>query len=187
MPNLSNNEIYTIIGVIIFFIFFLTFIFKKKKDVNNQPEDIVTEYIDINDPEINDIKVVEKPIEWIDLAVDKIDKLNNIEDLSNLSSKKVFHILDDELLAEKNDTGGSGKILIVDDALVVRKKISLLLEKNDYAFVSQKDGQYAITYLKYLINNELELPDVIITDLEMPNVDGIELISWIKSNSQYII
>lgn len=126
----------------------------------------------------------EKLVEWTDLAVTKIEKLRDINDLNTLKNRKQDLISEVDLLSELNDMGGSGNILVVDDSLVVRKKICNLLHSKDYAYVAQKDGQYAINYLEYLLKNGLQLPDVVVTDLEMPNIDGIELISWIRNNTQ---
>lgn len=183
---MSNLNFTLSLFFLFFFLITLIFIIHKiKKQKKNNSLDID----ELEEERLNNLKntpttkeeVIEKPIEWIDLAVDKIDKLNNINDLINLKNKKTFIITEEELLSEKNDNGGSGKILVVDDALVIRKKITLLLEKNDYAYIAQKDGQYAIHYLEYLLNNNIELPDIIITDLEMPNLDGLELINWIRN------
>lgn len=182
MSNLSYLIILIAVVVCCFIIFTLYTHYsnKRKREKSKQ----LKKQVPVEEKkEIVDIK---KPIEWVDLAINKIEKLKNVEDLSNLNNNnnKDNKISQEQLFLEVDEKGGSGKILVVDDALVVRKKITNLLAHEDFAFVAQKDGQYAINYLEHVLENELELPDVIVTDLEMPNVDGIELISWVRNNKQ---
>ncbi|MGL5972232.1 MAG: response regulator [Oscillospiraceae bacterium] len=68
------------------------------------------------------------------------------------------------------------KILIVDDAAFMRMMIKETLSKNGYTnLVEASDGQLAIE--KY----ELEKPDMVIMDITMPNVDGIQALKAIRS------
>jgi len=70
------------------------------------------------------------------------------------------------------------KILIVDDSLLARKRVinTILEYKLNYEIIIQaKDGDEAFKlYEKYN-------PDLIITDLEMPKVSGLELIQLIRT------
>ena len=71
------------------------------------------------------------------------------------------------------------KILIVDDSESIREVVSFTLENAGHEVVKAVDGQDALTYLdgqKY---------DLIITDLHMPNVNGIELIKKVRVIEQY--
>lgn len=67
------------------------------------------------------------------------------------------------------------KILIVDDSLFQRKTISQMLVEAGYEVVEAKDGLDGL-------EKALSLkPDCILTDLLMPQMDGIELISALKA------
>lgn len=66
------------------------------------------------------------------------------------------------------------KILIVDDISSERMILKLYLHQLGHEVVEASDGRYA---LKYIPNIK---PDILITDIFMPDIDGIELISKVK-------
>ncbi len=69
------------------------------------------------------------------------------------------------------------KILVVDDSPVDRLLVGKLLEANSEWQVSfAADGQMAIAA------TETEVPDIIVTDLQMPKVDGLELVKHVKKH-----
>ena len=70
------------------------------------------------------------------------------------------------------------KILLVDDIKEFRTLVKIILSGN-YDVVTAEDGEEALS----LIEGGL-LPDVIVTDLMMPRVDGYQLISKIKSEEK---
>lgn len=69
-----------------------------------------------------------------------------------------------------------GKILVVDDEDHIVELISFNLETNGYEVVSASDGESAIK------KAEEENPDLIILDLMLPKLDGIEVCRRIKGN-----
>lgn len=72
------------------------------------------------------------------------------------------------------------KILIVDDSSTIRKLINYILRKKDYQITEAEDG---IDALEKLINTKV---DLVIADLNMPNMDGIELVKSLRNNYYYI-
>jgi len=68
------------------------------------------------------------------------------------------------------------KILVIDDSDVIRQLIKHSLKNNNYEITVATDGGDAIEKIK------LETPDLVITDLMMPFVTGLELVTWIKEN-----
>jgi len=72
------------------------------------------------------------------------------------------------------------KILLVDDNKFIRDTFSERLKKNKYEVVSAKDGEEAID--KIAADNF----DVVITDIGMPKVNGIEVLKFTKKNKPKI-
>ncbi|MDQ1266955.1 MAG: two-component system, chemotaxis family, chemotaxis protein CheY [Bacteroidota bacterium] len=70
-------------------------------------------------------------------------------------------------------------ILVVDDSSSVRKFITLALKLKGYKVITAMDGMEA---MEKLSNNQV---DLVVTDLNMPNVDGIKLIKSIREYPEY--
>ena len=68
------------------------------------------------------------------------------------------------------------KLLIVDDDFAIRSFLNETLKDSGYSVSLAGDGKAA---LKHLAENKV---DLIITDLKMPKVDGLELLSSVKEN-----
>lgn len=78
----------------------------------------------------------------------------------------------------------SAKILVVDDEKSIRQSLNIILSDEGYEVKSAADGEEALN----LINDDNF--DVIISDIKMPNVDGMELLdraSKISPGTFYII
>jgi chemosensory pili system protein ChpA (sensor histidine kinase/response regulator) len=69
-------------------------------------------------------------------------------------------------------------VMVVDDSLTVRKVTSRLLEREGYRVITAKDGVDAI---ESLIDN---VPDVILSDIEMPRMDGFDLVRNIRADAK---
>ena len=69
------------------------------------------------------------------------------------------------------------KILVVDDEQSLRDVLSIMLKRAGYAVTSAMDGEEAIE----LLNKEIF--DLVITDLRMPKIDGMEVLKAVKSAS----
>ena len=69
-------------------------------------------------------------------------------------------------------------VLIVDDSLSVRNSLSQLMSDGGYRPITAKDGLEAINILSE------DTPDIVLTDLEMPRMNGLELVSYIRNSEQ---
>ncbi|MBO5209663.1 MAG: response regulator [Lachnospiraceae bacterium] len=87
---------------------------------------------------------------------------------------------------EENDTEGNGteensakpKIMLVDDDDLNRKAVSEML-KEEYRVYVASSGKEALELL------EKYVPDLILLDVHMPEMDGHDVISILKQNPQY--
>lgn len=68
--------------------------------------------------------------------------------------------------------------LVVDDSMLIRHSVCRYFEDRGFAVESATNGQEALEILENV------RPDVIITDLQMPKLDGCQLIKALKSNPE---
>jgi two-component system chemotaxis response regulator CheY len=68
------------------------------------------------------------------------------------------------------------KILIVDDSPTIRKLIGYVLRKKDYITEEAEDGMDAMEKLSH---SDI---DLVIVDLNMPNMDGISFVKNLRSS-----
>jgi chemosensory pili system protein ChpA (sensor histidine kinase/response regulator) len=70
------------------------------------------------------------------------------------------------------------RVLVVDDSMSVRRSVATLLEDQGYDVTQARDGLEAVKAM------EAARPDVLLTDLEMPNMNGLELSAHIRSRAE---
>ncbi|HTU65707.1 MAG TPA: response regulator [Steroidobacteraceae bacterium] len=69
------------------------------------------------------------------------------------------------------------KLLVVDDSLSVRRALGTLLEDQGYEVTVARDGLEAVRAL------DAARYDVLLTDLEMPNMNGLELTAHVRASA----
>jgi len=69
-------------------------------------------------------------------------------------------------------------ILVIDDEELIVKSLKKLLEKNDYLVFVAKNGQDALAMV------EIEKFDLIVADIRMPGINGVETIQTVYENLQ---
>ena len=65
--------------------------------------------------------------------------------------------------------------LVVDDSMLIRHTVCRFLEERGFAVTAATNGLDALEALKHI------QPNLIITDMQMPKMDGSELITALKS------
>lgn len=66
------------------------------------------------------------------------------------------------------------KILVVDDSADTREMMAKLLEMEAFTVITAEDGNAGLSLAT------AERPDLIITDINMPNLNGIEMIKLLR-------
>ncbi|MGD8293117.1 MAG: response regulator [Desulfobacterales bacterium] len=132
------------------------------------------------------------------------DALNHLDFASKLSSGVEFYskqlnvlvkymassgaVLSTELKSAGKDTESAcmpllekirKKILVVEDSSTIRKVISITLSQKGYDIVEAGDGLEALSRL-----NETK-PDLVLLDIILPKMDGYQILSIIKENSEF--
>lgn len=69
-------------------------------------------------------------------------------------------------------------VLVVDDEEMTRKLLRLMLERDGFVIVEAEDGLEALE----IINREM--PDIIIMDVMMPNMDGFSACQALRSKPE---
>ncbi|MGE7774840.1 response regulator [Chitinophaga caseinilytica] len=72
------------------------------------------------------------------------------------------------------------KILIAEDDNLIRKTIEIKLAKDGYEIISCSEGNQALESIRS------EKPDIVLTDIMLPSVSGLEIVSAIKQEGNPI-
>jgi CheY-like chemotaxis protein len=72
------------------------------------------------------------------------------------------------------------KILVVDDSDDTREMMAKLLELESFTVVTAEDGCAGLDAAA------IERPDLIITDINMPNLNGIEMIRMLRQQPEFV-
>jgi chemosensory pili system protein ChpA (sensor histidine kinase/response regulator) len=70
-------------------------------------------------------------------------------------------------------------VMVVDDSITVRRATSKVLEKNHFNVILAKDGEDALEQL------QIVRPHIILSDIEMPRMDGFEFAKNVKNSDKY--
>lgn len=72
------------------------------------------------------------------------------------------------------------KVLIVDDERDVRDSIRLLVDWEEYGITDIAEAADGASAMELI---EMDRPEIIFTDMKMPNVDGMSLLQWVEANA----
>jgi len=70
-------------------------------------------------------------------------------------------------------------VLVVDDSMLIRHSVCRFLEERGFIVEAASNGVEALTVLEHFV------PDLIITDLSMPRMGGVELVSVIRQRATF--
>jgi len=142
--------------------------------------------------------VVDNIIEELEVLVKPLGPVlagtPNISGLSILGSGKVVPILNVTDILQHRQVGqvnyndstnvaspkSERKILVTDDTLTARMLLRNILETVGFTVKTANDGVEALEILE----NEVEPFDLLVTDLEMPNMNGFELTSAVRKSTK---
>jgi CheY-like chemotaxis protein len=79
--------------------------------------------------------------------------------------------------AEEVQTVTGKKIMVIDDSIVIRKMIEIALEEENYHLINASSGKEGMDSF------EKDQPDLVILDMMLPDMSGIDLLKKIKEKS----
>ncbi len=120
---------------------------------------------------------------YIPKPIDPENFVKQIEEFLTSEQRSVLlpktNNVSQELKIAKNDSmPAKGIILVVDDISENSDLLKTILESLGFDFISANSVENAIEVLNTI------KPDLILSDLHMPNIDGLEFLKIVKANSQ---
>jgi putative two-component system response regulator len=73
--------------------------------------------------------------------------------------------------------GAGGTVLVADDEPTILTLVSRLLQDDGFAVITADDGAAALTFVQH------QCPDIVLLDVQMPHIDGIEVCRRLKNAS----
>jgi len=92
-----------------------------------------------------------------------------------IDNKQLVFVKQNEVEEKKT----TARILVVDDSITTRTLEKSILETAGYEVVTATDGLQALQRLQE------QYIDLVVSDVEMPNMDGIALVSTLRANKEY--
>ena len=72
------------------------------------------------------------------------------------------------------------RILVIDDDAAIRDSLRMTLEYNGYEFIGAATGQEGLSMA------EREAPDLVLLDIKMPGMDGMDVLSRLRSMTEAV-
>ncbi len=141
-------------------------------------------------PQLTDIREVSTSIDTTtfrepgvigSLVLDgRATRLLDLCDLTRVARPDWFTVA--PIVSESREEGGKAPtIILAEDSNFFRKQLTSFLESDGYRVLPCEDGQIAWD----LINRPGQVCDAVVTDLEMPNLNGFELARKIRTSSAH--
>ncbi|ACN16709.1 CheA2 [Desulforapulum autotrophicum HRM2] len=89
--------------------------------------------------------------------------------------------VEEQTAADEMTKGGQKVILFAEDSAFFRNQVRGFMNEEGYKVITAEDGAIAWD----LLNKHKDEIDIIVTDLEMPNMDGFELTERIKNHPEF--
>jgi two-component system chemotaxis response regulator CheV len=102
--------------------------------------------------------------------------------IAELSESSAIQALDDQVLDECRVT--ARRVLVADDSSFIRTSICNTLRNVGYSVEEAVDGEEAWLMIERKLNAGVFDIDVLITDIEMPKMDGLHLTSRIRKDGR---
>lgn len=112
----------------------------------------------------------------------------DVEDVLSQISPRFQKYANDDFesgLEKINKQGLHHRIMIVDDSVVARKQLSKSIKDMGFEVEEFKNGKEALQHAQSLVDQGIQLEekyDLVISDIEMPQMDGYTFVSSVKND-----
>lgn len=110
------------------------------------------------------------------MVISVLDKSNESLHTINKEIERILDKISEKRIAESEKIKKASTILMVEDNKETIIQVKIILEKEGYIVDVAEGGKAALEYVEHTI------PDGIILDLMMPEIDGFEVLKTIRSN-----
>lgn len=94
----------------------------------------------------------------------------------HIKPAQIVQSINSELPEKRKETIS---VMVVDDSITVRRATAKVLERYSYNIIMAKDGEDALEQL------QISIPDIILSDIEMPKMDGFEFARNVRNTPKY--
>jgi len=139
---------------------------EEESDLEEEPSELESQISEMGEAE-NEIElpqIEEETAEKLDVDFEKLE-----EQVEQVEEEKKPE-------EEKAERMGAPGILVIDDSIVIRKMVELALESEDFILEAATSGKEGLKKL-----DEIK-PDLVILDLMLPDINGIDLLKTIKAS-----
>ena len=119
--------------------------------------------------------------EEFDLSIDEpetatLEEQPAVTEVEDQSDKKIEDVEspDEEIISD----GTKKTVMVIDDSIVIRKMIEIALEEEDYNIITAISGKEGLETI------EKEKPNLVILDMMLPDMNGIEVLKTIKTEKK---
>lgn len=78
------------------------------------------------------------------------------------------------------------RVMVVEDQEIIRSNLSQILELSGVDVIEAEDGLVALNKLQSLKDKDSGVPQLIISDLSMPRMDGFALLEKVRQDSDFV-
>jgi adenylate cyclase len=129
-----------------------------------------------NNPHLDELPIIFLQISSLEKKQD-YDHSNNLD--KNLHSFQIPCFKENLFIQIEKSIRKNNSILFVDDSPIIHKVLRETLEKNNFIIYEAYNGKEGLEILKRI------RPDIIVTDIEMPEMNGYEFCKTVKNNPFY--
>ena len=161
----------------------------EEEEEEKQPEDesldeLLSENLDIDEEVEMDLDTGQVEVEESQIDIEGVEEEQEGDfDVSNLDVDFAEEVSEEPAPAPekpeekpKEEKTGAKTVLVIDDSIVIRKMVEIALEDENFSIATAVSGKDGLAMM------DEKNPDLIILDLMLPDINGIDLLKTVKAS-----